>query len=71
MNSARDNIMANIKKGLENRSAHKLEKPDFVSPIYVESDEHLTVVKRCYESSYTIRNGTSKKVSHFSKKRFT
>jgi L-lactate dehydrogenase complex protein LldG len=43
MNSARDNIMANIKTGLENRSAHKLEKPDFGSQIYVESDEHLTV----------------------------
>jgi L-lactate dehydrogenase complex protein LldG len=43
MNSARDNIMASIKKGLENRADQKLEKPDFASPIYVRSDEHLTV----------------------------
>jgi len=43
MNSARDNIMANIKKGLENRSSQHVEKPDFLSPIYQESQEHLTV----------------------------
>ncbi len=43
MNSARDNIMANIKKGLENRPTQKLEKPDFTSQIYVESEDHLTV----------------------------